>query len=68
MTLHREGKGSIAIAVILFLLINFISYKYLFAYPAIFYLLLLITLVLLTLVVSFSGYPTGIIPWVQIPF
>ncbi|MCH5683061.1 hypothetical protein LWM68_01430 [Niabella sp. W65] len=59
MTLHREGKGSIAIAVILFLLINFVTYKYLFvAFPAIFYLLLLVTFVLLVLVVSFSGFPT----------
>lgn len=58
MTLHREGKGSIAIAVILFLLINFLGYKYLFtAYPAIFYLLLLVTFVLLVLVVSFFRIP-----------
>ncbi|GAB3415242.1 phosphatidylserine decarboxylase family protein [Niabella aquatica] len=58
MTLHREGKGSIAIAVILFLIINFISYKFLFAsYPVIFYLLLLATLVILGLVISFFRIP-----------
>ena len=58
MTLHREGKGSIIIAVVLFLLINFITYKFLLsAYPAIFYFLLLVTLALLILVISFFRIP-----------
>ncbi len=58
MTLHREGKGSIAIAIILFLLINFVSYRYLLIpYPVIFYFLLAVTLILLLLVVSFFRIP-----------
>lgn len=57
MTLHREGKGSIIIAVILFLLINFAAYRLLSAYPVIFYLLLIVTLVLLLLVISFFRIP-----------
>lgn len=58
MTLHREGKGSIAIAAILFLLINIVSHHFLFAhYRIIFCLILLITLVLLLLVISFFRIP-----------
>ena len=58
MTLHREGKGSITIAVILFLIINFVSYKFLLAsYPVLFYLLLIVTLVVLGLVISFFRIP-----------
>lgn len=58
MTLHREGKGSITIAIILFLLVNFVSYKFLFTgYPVVFYLLLLITLAILFLIISFFRIP-----------
>ncbi|HOZ83902.1 MAG TPA: phosphatidylserine decarboxylase family protein [Niabella sp.] len=58
MTLHREGKGSIIIALVLFLIINFVSYKYLFvSIPVVFYLLLAVTLVLLLLVISFFRIP-----------
>lgn len=58
MTLHREGKNSIIIAVVLFLFINLLSYKYSFApYPIIFYLLLLITLIILLLIISFFRIP-----------
>ncbi|MCH5596519.1 phosphatidylserine decarboxylase family protein [Niabella ginsengisoli] len=58
MTLHREGKGSIIIAVILFLLINFLTYKFLYpSYPIIFYFLLIVTLVVLGLVISFFRIP-----------
>ena len=55
MTLHREGKASIIITAILFVLINFMGYKFLIAsFPIIFYL---ITLVVLGLVVSFFRIP-----------
>lgn len=58
MTLHREGKGSIIIAVILFLLINSIACKFLLPnHTFIFYLLLAITFTLLVLVVSFFRVP-----------
>ncbi|MFT4095329.1 MAG: phosphatidylserine decarboxylase family protein [Niabella sp.] len=58
MTLHREGKGSIIIALVLFLLINFLTYKLLFvSLPVIFYFLLAVTLVLLVLVISFFRIP-----------
>lgn len=58
MTLHKEGKASIAIAVILFIVFNFISYKFLYAsYPVIFFLLLMILLVVLGLVISFFRIP-----------
>src|SRR5690606_22874605 len=58
MTLHREGKGSIIIAVILFLLINSIACKFLLPnHTFIFYLLLAITFALLVLVVSFFRVP-----------
>ncbi len=58
MTLHREGKGSIIIAALLFLLINCVSYKFLFeSYSIVFYLIFIATLVVLGLVVSFFRIP-----------
>ena len=58
MTLHREGKGSIIIAVILFLLINFIAYKFLYgSFPIIFYFILIVTIVVSGLVISFFRIP-----------
>ncbi|WP_346237795.1 phosphatidylserine decarboxylase family protein [Niabella insulamsoli] len=58
MTLHREGKGSIIIAVVLFLLINFCTYKLLYpSYPIIFYFLLIVAAVVLGLVISFFRIP-----------
>jgi len=58
MTLHREGRVSIIIAVVLFLLINFFTYRFLAtSYPVIFYLLLVVTLVVLALIVSFFRIP-----------
>lgn len=58
MTLHREGKGSIIIAVALFLLINWITCKFILPeYPFIFYFLLILTLALLILVISFFRIP-----------
>ncbi|GAB3005886.1 phosphatidylserine decarboxylase family protein [Niabella terrae] len=58
MTLHREGRGTISIAVILFLLINFINYRLLAQIPVLFYLILLASLVLLVLVISFFRIPS----------
>lgn len=59
MTLHREGKATIIIAVLLFLLINGISWYFLFSgYPIIFYLLLLATSVVLFLIFFFFRIPS----------
>lgn len=59
MTLHREGKGSIIIAVVLFLLINLVAYWFLFPrFPILFYILLLATLVLFILIISFFRIPS----------
>ncbi|MFV0605268.1 MAG: phosphatidylserine decarboxylase family protein [Niabella sp.] len=58
MTLHKEGKTTIIIALILFLAINFISWKILWAdYSIIFYFLLLVTAVLLFLIFFFFRIP-----------
>ncbi len=58
MTLHREGKATIFIAILLFVVINTISWYFLFTdYPAIFYLLLLVTAVLLFLIFFFFRIP-----------
>ena len=58
MTLHREGKATIIIAVLLFLLINFVTWKFLFeSYPVIFYLILLATAVVLFLIFFFFRIP-----------
>ncbi len=58
MTLHREGKGSIIIAVVLFLIIHLVSYQFLLpVYPFIFYFLLMATSVVLALVISFFRIP-----------
>ena len=59
MTLHREGKGSIIIAVVLFLLINFLTYTFLYpAYPIIFYFIVTVTAIVLWLVISFFRIPS----------
>ena len=58
MTLHREGRATITIAVLLFLIIIFITWKSLFySYPAIFYLLFIITSVLLFCIFFFFRIP-----------
>ena len=58
MTLHREGKATITIAVILFLAINFVSWKFLFTgFPVFFYLILLVTAVVLFLIFFFFRIP-----------
>lgn len=58
MTLHKEGKTSIIIAVLLFLAINFITWRFLFTdYPVVFYLLLTVTAVLLFLIFFFFRKP-----------
>jgi phosphatidylserine decarboxylase len=59
MTIHKEGYKSIAIAVILFGVINILSF-YLISYvaPVICWLIFLITLALLLFVVSFFRIPT----------
>ena len=58
MTLHREGKATIIIAVLLFLAINAISWKFLFeSYPVLFYFILLVTAILLFLIFFFFRIP-----------
>lgn len=58
MTLHKEGKATIGIAVLLFIIINALSWYFLFAgYPVIFILLLLITAVVLFLIFFFFRIP-----------
>lgn len=58
MTLHREGKATIIIAVLLFLAINIISWKFLFeSYPVLFYFILLVTAILLFLIFFFFRIP-----------
>ena len=58
MTLHREGRATITIAVLSFLIINFFSWKFLSEhYGIIFYLLLLVTAVLLFLIFFFFRIP-----------
>ena len=58
MTLHREGKATITIGVLLFLIINIISGFFLLEeYPIIFFLLLLVTGILLFLIFFFFRIP-----------
>jgi len=61
MTLHREGNSTISIATLLFLIINAISYKFLFENNfAIFVILLIITFVLLGIILWFFRIPKRI--------
>lgn len=58
MTLHREGKITINIAVLLFLIVNLVSWKFLWAIsPLLFYLILFATAVVLFLILFFFRVP-----------
>lgn len=59
MTLHREGKATLIISFILFLVISWVFYHFLFSmYPIIFWLLWIPLWVVLGLIVSFFRIPT----------
>ncbi|WP_018630737.1 phosphatidylserine decarboxylase family protein [Niabella aurantiaca] len=58
MTLHREGKATITISTILFLIISFVLYYFLYhAYPAIFWILEIALAVVFGLIISFFRIP-----------
>lgn len=58
MTIHKEGYKSIAIASLIFLLINLVSYYLIsFKYPWIGFLIFTITLALVLFVISFFRIP-----------
>lgn len=58
MTIHKEGYKSIAIAVLLFSVINILSFYFLsFSLPLLSWLIFLVSFVLLGLVISFFRIP-----------
>jgi len=58
MTLHREGKATITISTILFLIVSFVFYYFLYhAYPVIFWILEIALLVVYGLIISFFRIP-----------
>lgn len=57
MRIHREGFKYIIIATILFAAIGFLSYKFLFAIPVLFWLLFVVCLLIWLWVISFFRLP-----------
>ncbi len=58
MTIHKEGYKSIAIAGLLFVLINYLSFSWLsFGHPVISWLIFAVTLFLLVFIISFFRIP-----------
>lgn len=58
MTLHREGKATIAISTVLFLILSFVLYYFLFQkVPVIFWILELALVVVYGLIISFFRIP-----------
>lgn len=58
MTLHREGKATLAIATLLFLILSGVCYYFLLAdYPVIFWILEIALLVVYGLIISFFRIP-----------
>ncbi|MBO9618517.1 MAG: phosphatidylserine decarboxylase family protein [Niabella sp.] len=58
MTLHKEGKATIAIGTVLFLILSFVLYYFLFQQvPVIFWILELALLVVYGLIISFFRIP-----------
>ncbi|MFT3903371.1 MAG: phosphatidylserine decarboxylase family protein [Niabella sp.] len=58
MTLHKEGNITISIGIMLFMAVNIVAYKFLYAnYPLIFLFILLVTAVVLGLIIWFFRIP-----------
>ncbi len=58
MTLHREGNSTIGWSVLSFLVVNFVAWKFLYMnFPWAFWLILLSTLVVLAVIISFFRVP-----------
>lgn len=59
MTLHREGKATITIATILFLVLSFVCYHFLLAdFPVVFWILEIALVIVYGLIISFFRIPS----------